>query len=875
MKRRDYLKKIVLGSVLPLSMKGYGLGSLTHSFFEGPQPVKFESDWHLWEDMSWAGPEYWGNRLQDWKIENGKLVCDHTGMFRTLHVLTFQNADGKAPLKCSVRVNRINGSVNNYSQGCVGFLLGAKGPFDDYRSAAVFGKGLQIGLTPKGTLKVGDKQYDTVLQGIPEEFFLEFQSIPVTSGNMASVKVVDKSGKILAEKSSISLTENELSGNLALLADFGEKKIEEQELPSIAFEHWHIESSALYVNHSNLFGPICFAQYTLHDKILKITGQLAPIERLLKHKVILEFKRNGKWEIFETTRLVHSGRAVNFRISDWEETSAIPYRLRVEIPVGKELYDYIYEGTIAKEPAMEDKLKVAVFSCNFHYGFPDNDIPESLEKLEYDMSVFLGDQFYEGSGGYGVQYSGEYDKICLDYLRKWMMFGWSYREIFRHKPCAIIPDDHDVFHGNVWGEEGKPADVADGFGASAQDSGGYKMPPEWVNMVQFTQTSHLPDPVDPRPVKNGIGVYFTNWNYGGISFAILEDRKFKSAPKHVLPEEAEIWNGWIFNEDFDIKEYGHLDAELLGERQEEFLEDWAVDWSEGIMMKAVLSQTNFATVATLPKGTKGDDIIPKLYIPERNEYIMGDAPTADMDSNGWPKQKRDKAVSIIRKALAFHIAGDQHLGSFIQYGVEEHKDAGFAFAGPALNNIWPRRFWPETNPENHTRNTPAYTGDHIDGFGNRFTALAVGNPYNRHRQPETLYNRANGFGLVEFDKKKRTITTSCFERFKDPLSEEGQYPGWPVTVRQEDNYLLQAKHFLPSLHFKNNQEFLPVIQILDNNEKLVYSLRIPANEYQPLVRKPGTYSIQIDIPEIGFTKRINTLLAMEDQLQLKVIGIKV
>ena len=31
--------------------------------------------------------------------------------------------------------------------------------------------------------------------------------------------------------------------------------------------------------------------------------------------------------------------------------------------------------------------------------------------------------------------------------------------------------------------------------------------------------------------------------YGGISFAIIEDRKFKSAPKQMLPE-AKINNGW-------------------------------------------------------------------------------------------------------------------------------------------------------------------------------------------------------------------------------------------------------------------------------------------------------------------------------------------
>jgi hypothetical protein len=106
------------------------------------------------------------------------------------------------------------------------------------------------------------------------------------------------------------------------------------------------------------------------------------------------------------------------------------------------------------------------------------------------------------------------------------------------------------------------------------------MPAEWVNAVQVTQTSHLPDPYDPTPVEQGIDVYYTRWDYGGVSFAILEDRKFKSAPANVLPAEARVLNGWIQNPDFDVRDHRDLpNAELLGPRQMAFLEEWAEDWS--------------------------------------------------------------------------------------------------------------------------------------------------------------------------------------------------------------------------------------------------------------------------------------------------------
>ena len=126
-----------------------------------------------------------------------------------------------------------------------------------------------------------------------------------------------------------------------------------------------------------------------------------------------------------------------------------------------------------------------------------------------DAALFLGDQFYETSGGFGVETTPLEPHHWIISVNGYM-FGWSYREIFRHIPSACIPDDHDVYHGNVWGEGGKNAPTDQGWGYEAQDQGGYKMPPEWVNMVQRTQTGHLPDAYDPTPVKQGIGVYYTS-----------------------------------------------------------------------------------------------------------------------------------------------------------------------------------------------------------------------------------------------------------------------------------------------------------------------------------------------------------------------------
>jgi len=866
MKRRKALKSIAVGS-LGTVISGMIPSSGFSVFDYTENQVLFKSDWGHWKDLKWVGPEFWGNRLQDWKIEKGKVICDIIGANRTLHLLTLQNETGLSEVEMEVSIDILNNEVYSKS-GYVGFRIGATGPFPDYRSAAVFGKGIDIGINTEGDLIIGDQIIPNNLENIPDSFKLKLSLKKKNDRNVSmTIQMVSKLNDLLFEKSDLSFKPEQLQGNFALLAHF-EVKGKGIEEKSFAFSDWKIAGKDLEVQPDQSFGPICFAQYTLHRKTLRLTAQCAPIENIEGHEISLLIKKNGQWVVTRTTCLENPGRAVNFVIENWEYSEAIPYRVQVRWEIDGNTYTYTYDGTIAKEPLDQSEINLAVFSCNGHMGFPDSDIPECMAKLKPDMVAFLGDQFYESTGGFGAVYSGDFDKSCLDYLRKWMMFGWSYRDVFRHIPCAIIPDDHDVYHGNVWGEGGKAADISEGFGAIAQDSGGYKKSPNWVNMVQYTQTSHLPAPYDPTPVKQGIDVYYTHWNYGGISFAIIEDRKFKSAPANVLPAEAEVRNGWIMNADFDIKKYNHLDAELLGLRQEKFLEEWVEDWSENAQMKAVLSQTNFAAVATLPEGAKSGAIIPKLPIPEKGEYVIGDRPTVDMDSNGWPVKQRNRAIEIIRKGGSFHIAGDQHLGSFIQYGIDRHGDAGFAFAGPAINNIWPRRFWPPVDTSNHSYDNPAYTGDHFDGFGNRVTVKAIANPHNRHQEPAILYNRAVGYGLVTFDKTKRTITTACFMRFVDPESADSQYPGWPITISQLDNYGTKQNWLLPTI--KGLKENKQLIKVYDESGELVFALRVNSKEFQPRVFDKGNYNIEI-IDDYEVSKVFSHITAKkENQDSIKI-----
>jgi hypothetical protein len=200
----------------------------------------------------------------------------------------------------------------------------------------------------------------------------------------------------------------------------------------------------------------------------------------------------------------------------------------------------------------------------------------------------------------------------------------------------------------------------------------------------------------------------------------------------------------------------------------------------------------------------------------------------------------------MRRCFAFHIAGDQHLGSTIQYGVDAFNDAGFALCVPSVANVWPRRWFPSEPGANHNPGTPRYTGEYLDGFGNRMTVHAVCNPVITGREPADLQDRATGYGIARFDRESRAIIIENWPRYADPKDPAGgrPYPGWPVKIHQLDNYSRKPVGFLPELEIRGTVD--PVVQVVNEAfSEVVYTLRIQGSRFRPMVFEDGTYAVRV------------------------------
>jgi len=813
---------------------------------------EFKSQWDQANDRVWLGAEYWANPLQDWRIAKGRIECINAAANRNVHLLTRELGEQPGDLRMSVKIGRVGGGTlasgaSAGGSGSAGFRIGIRGPLNEYRNNLIFGQGLDAGFTSDGKLFIGDLATGVVELGESVELLLTVEP----RGEMSTVTLTAKAanGNELARVSRENVVSATLAGNVALVANFGgggaannakgKKAKKGADGPPAGagefwFADWQVAGSRVRAHDDRGFGPILFNHYTLSGGTLKMTAQMPPLGQRDSQTVRLELERDGKWTTVGEAPIHAEARTATIRVEKWDATRDAPYRLAYTLKQADgRASEHFWPGTVRRDPVDQPVLTVADVSCNIHEAFPNALYTANMAKLNPDLLAFVGDQFYESTGGYGVQ-RAPLAPATLDYLRKWYMHGWTWRELTRDRPSISIPDDHDVYQGNNWGEGGAPQ-------TGTQEQGGYNMSAPWVNVVHRTQTSHHPDPWDATPGKQGISVYSGPLVYGRVSFAILADRQFKSAPEGKVPPTGGRGDH-VTDPNFDPKSADLPGLQLLGPGQLKHLAAWTRDW-KGAEMKAVISQTIFTAMATTHGGP-------------------GQRLVADYDANGWPQSERNAALREIRKSFAVHIAGDQHLPAVVHYGIDEHRDAGIAFAGPAVNTGYPRWFEPLKPGENRQPGAPELTGDYRDSFGNPMTVLTVANGAKQPRQPvlEKLHDKVSGIGLVRFDKRSRQITLECWPLLADPQQSGTQFPGWPVKFDMLANYGRPAAAHLPKLEIQGVQS--PVVEVIDERSgELVYALRLSDSAWQPHVFAAGKYTVRISVPEDGKTKMLTGLEA--------------
>lgn len=749
--------------------------------------------WDDFPNQPWTGSHWHANRLQDWEIQNKKVQCLETGKNLPMRTLHYLPADIDGDFELYLDTGTIDQHAELTQNSWPGLIIGAGNQSVNKKLTALTHHvpaedgGVVAGINHKGMVFIRSNAQPvggTALWSINTEIkptdlpliqpiskegngFSSNLMKPVRlrieqNGNYLELEATEIGTEKIVSKATYDARKIDTNGSVAIVSHHGPKK----STKGYWFDNFKLNGKGVRHVPDMHFGPVLCALYTVSNHVLKITAQFPPLDK--SRNAVFQYKNHLITEAIDT-----DSWTATFTLENWHATTDIPYTMYLEDN------SQGYDGIIRAEPSKNKPIKIAALTCHKTYTgnlkwnenglwFPHEDTVAAIQAANPDLLYFSGDQIYEGDLTPARQKNE--DAYLLDYLYKWSHWCWAFQELTRSRPCVTIPDDHDVYHGNLWGAGERDAQKVEGL--SAQDSGGYRMSPRFVNAVHRTQTGHLPNPIDPSLDAQGNTVYYTRLQYGGLDIAILGDRQFKESPAIAVPDGG-VYNGWFKAEGFEPENDADCEAPLLGSRQEDFLSHWAEDWSNKSWTKLVFSQTPFVCLQTLPTGTFGGGQAGLTIYPQ-DTLAPNDSPVADADSNGWPQTARNRTLKIIKKANATHICGDQHLGYVAQYGIEEHKDGTFVFCTPAIANTWPRRWMPKDKE---------ITGPHKDGFGNLVTVLAVSNPHLYNHEPTALHDRAPGWGMIICDPETENITIEAWPRSAGPnANEEKQYTGWPITI---------------------------------------------------------------------------------------------
>jgi len=734
---------------------------------------------------TWLGPDFWANRLQDWQLRYGQIECLQSSAvqpLRTVHIVTREVVKGEKSFHLSMRMGTLE--VNN-GNGFSGFLIGAGSGKLDYRAAAMVfagpgqGGGILCVMDMDGNLcfksnykeatpgTYPDLKYKvvrSVLQkrNIWEDIQLDLDVVPA-KGNTFDLWLSawdDITGENLGAIVLREQKESDILGSIALVSS----PMGEGHGPRFWFSDIRMSGKKIEAHPDHSIGPVIGVLYSIAQNQLKLTAQFVPLGFGDSRSAVLECRvssdNKSEWKKISEEEIVVPGYSCLFRIPDWDDTK--DYDFRIIYKNEGEIY-FPYEGKIRRNPKDKDEIALAVFTgmspmsrqaCEGGIWFdsgekpgvgrwtpecvwvPEKKIVENVKKLGADILFFTGDEIYDNMPT-AKEINGRIPE--LDFLWKWYIWYLTFGDLTRQFPSIVQVDDHDVYHGNLWGMGGiRNNPKTNGDYPFYVDNGGYCFRAEFVNMVQGVACGHNPDPYDTASLLQGITSYY---------------------------DGKQIFNdGHVIDPDYDVVKETPYYAELLGHGQMEFLKKWA-EYRKGEIMKVCISQGPFICAHTTPNGPMG-----KM--------------DPDLDSGGWPKSERDKVVKILTEANALVIGGDQHLPYFARLGINGYDDGCYQFSVPSVGNYYSRWFYPDTLGIGHKQGQPPYVGGFKDAFGNKFTMYAVANPTLEKKMINGRYGFNNdGFGLVRVKKKEWVFRIECWPWNANPeRGDSEQFEGWPIEV---------------------------------------------------------------------------------------------
>jgi alkaline phosphatase D len=332
----------------------------------------------------WVGPDYYANRLLDWRIQDGRIECIEgrpAKPMRTLHLLTRALGEEPGTLSMSVRTGPIEPDAPPHENTWTGFLIGAGGDHVDFRISALVHHwpapdgGLIVGVDGTGMIIVRDNSGldgpKRAVQDVPlwawpliepvsvelapiatkatpsRDFLLRLEAEPESASSSASAGGGEgaagaRAGAQPTYRMTVStfdaatgdpihvaryegIAAEFLSGSVALVSH----QSPSQSGPGYWFRDWQVDGTKIVAHPDHAFGPVMGTMHTLSEDLLTLTAQMGPLGPDDPQTAELQIQRQGgnDWETVATGTLADLSYTTTFRVENWDSTVDTPYRV--------------------------------------------------------------------------------------------------------------------------------------------------------------------------------------------------------------------------------------------------------------------------------------------------------------------------------------------------------------------------------------------------------------------------------------------------------------------------------------------------------------------------------------------------------------------
>jgi hypothetical protein len=325
----------------------------------------YASDWPAHGTFSWAGPEFWPDRVDGWHTVEGKLLCQGTRERPMRHITLANPMLGDAGESFSAQIDL--GPLTNSKGTYAGFLLGLSSALP-YPSAttATLNRVIFAGVTGAGDAVIAANPSDDRLgsfhktqtnsPGLPKHARLILRGIAFRDRYTLVLSCRDAStNKEFARAALWDIPPTLLRGHIAIVA--GPSK-DAKEGP-FWFENMRLNGPKILSSDTPDAGPILGAWHAFNHKTLRVHVQTIPISPTQRDTITLSTRVDDAWRPAGSAPVNADGSAM-IEISDWPYHQPTDYLLNLPLTYSDTLTNATYTGTIRPDPTSASLVTIAI-----------------------------------------------------------------------------------------------------------------------------------------------------------------------------------------------------------------------------------------------------------------------------------------------------------------------------------------------------------------------------------------------------------------------------------------------------------------------------------------------------------------------------------